>query len=86
MFKVTFHNLNYGFDAKNDAQNDVQNDAQNNIEAIIISLIRKKPKITRQEMAEYVGKSKPTIERLLRKSTKIKYVGSGKHGHLEVKE
>lgn len=62
MFKVTFTNLNYEFDAQKD------------IKSIIISLIKKNHKITRREMVEYVAK--PTIERLLK--NQVKYVGSSK--------
>lgn len=37
-------------------------------------------------MAEMLGVSKPTIERAIKASTKIKYVGSSKGGHWEITE
>lgn len=62
-------------DAQNDAQNlaksknDAQNDAQNiSIENMLIDLIINNPTITRKEMAVTIDKSKPTIERIIKKS------------------
>lgn len=73
-------NLPYNNDAL------TQNDAQKNIEAVLINLIKNNPQITRIEMAKHIGKSKATIERILKKSTKINYVGSSKSGHWQIKE
>ena len=70
----------------NEAQNEAQSEAQKSIEEIIIQLIKGNPNITRQEMIKITGKSKSTIERVLRKSTRIFYVGSSKKGHWEIKE
>ena len=68
------------------ASSDAQNDVQKSIEEKIISLIKENDKITRLKMAELLGVSKPTIERETKWSNKIKYVGSSKGGHWEVKE
>lgn len=80
-------------DAQNDAQNlaesknDAQNDAQNiSIENMLIDLIINNPTITRKEMAVTIDKSKPTIERIIKKSKRIKYVGSSRSGHWEIVE
>ena len=81
-FIVVIYNANYS----SDVQNDAQNDAQNEMENLIIQLIEKNKYITRQEMAEKIGKSKATIERIIKKSKKIKYVGSSKKGHWIVNE
>lgn len=89
MFKITFPNLNYHF---NEAQNEVQNEAQNEVqknttlELQIIDLIRKKSNITKKEMSDKIGKSKSTIERAIRASNKIKFIGFAKSGHWEITE
>ena len=69
-----------------EAQNEAQNEAKNSIEEILISLIKENSNITRQEMIRKTGKSRSTIERILRKSTKIFYVGSSKKGHWQIKD
>ena len=56
-FSVIIYNANY------------KDDAQNNTENLLIELIRGNPYITRVEMAKSVGKSKATIERVIRKSS-----------------
>lgn len=93
MYKITLPNVNYLCDAQNDAQNlaksknDAQNDAQNiSIENMLIDLIINNPTITRKEMAVTIDKSKPTIERIIKKSKRIKYVGSSRSGHWEIVE
>ena len=84
-FSVVIYNANFN-DAQNDAQTDAQTDAQNEMENLIIRLIEKNKYITRLEMAEKIGKSKATIERIIKKSKKIKYVGSSKKGYWEIVE
>ncbi|MCR5786736.1 MAG: putative DNA binding domain-containing protein [Acholeplasmatales bacterium] len=69
-----------------DAQNDAQNDAQKTLEEKIIFIIKENDKITRIKMAELLGVSKPTIERAIKASNKIKYVGPSKGGHWEIIE
>ena len=59
---------------------------KNEMENLIIRLIEKNKYITRLEMAEKIGKSKATIERIIKKSKKIKYVGSSKKGYWEIVE
>lgn len=73
MFKITLPNVNYLCDAQNlvESKNDAQNDAQNiSIENILIDLIINNPTITRKEMAVTIDKSKPTIERIIKKVEK----------------
>ena len=89
MFKITLPNVNYLCDAQNlaESKNDAQNDAQNiSIENMLIDLIINNPTITRKEMAVTIDKSKPTIERIIKKSKRIKYVGSSRSGHWEIVE
>ncbi len=78
---------------ENDAQSDAQkvlgieSDGPNkSIEDLLIDLIKKNPAITRKEMAIIINKSKPTIERIIKKSKKIKYIGSSKSGHWKIIE
>lgn len=79
-------------DAKNDARNDVKNDAKKasvnkeTLEEKVIGFVRDNPLITRVEMAERAGVFRPTIERMLKKSKRIKHVGPKKGGHGEVIE
>ncbi len=49
-----------------------------------MQLIKNNPYITRIEMAEKIGKSKATVERTIKKSKKIRYIGSSKKGHWEI--
>ena len=99
MFKITFPNINYSNEAQkietkeNEAQSEAQkveikeNEAQNEaqkIELIIIKLIKQQPKITRREMAEQIGISKTTVERILRKSIRVEHIGSSKSGYWRV--
>lgn len=79
-FSVVIYNANYNYDALNDAQNDVQK----GIEDLLMKLIKNNPYITRIEMAEKIGKSKATVERIIKKSKKIRYTGSSKKGHWEI--
>lgn len=85
MFKITFPNLNYHF---NEVQNEAQNEVQKNttLELQIIDLIRKKSNITKKEMSDKIGKSKSTIERAIRASNKIKFIGFAKSRHWEITE
>ena len=83
-FSVIIYNANYNYDAQNDARNDAQNDAQKGIEDLLMQLIKNNPYITRIEMAEKIGKSKATVERTIKQSKKIRYIGSSKKGHWEI--
>ena len=47
----------------------------------IIEAIKKNPSITRDEMAELIGKTKKTVGRILAKSYRITRVGPDKGGH-----
>lgn len=70
----------------NTISDDAQNDAQKTLEEKIIFIIKENDKITRIKMAELLGVSKPTIERAIKASNKIKYVGPSKGGHWEIIE
>lgn len=68
-FFLTLPNLNknsYSFDA-NDAKNDAKNETQKTLEEEIIDLIKNNNSISKIEMAMKTGKSKATIERLLKR-------------------
>ena len=52
----------------------------------IIQLIRENNKITKTIIAKELGVSEKTIEREMKKTNKIVYIGSGYSGHWEIKE
>lgn len=52
----------------------------------IIQLIRENNKITKAIIAKELGVSEKTIEREMKKTNKIVYIGSGDSGHWEIKE
>ena len=52
----------------------------------IIQLIRENNKITKATIAKELGVSEKTIEREMKKTNKIVYIGSGYSGHWEIKE
>lgn len=52
----------------------------------IIELIKKNPKISTNEMARILGKSRMTIARAIKKSNTIKFVGKTSAGHWEITE
>ena len=75
-------------EVQNEAQNVPQNVPQNDIQgdlSIIIELIRKNPKITREEMALAINKTIKTVQRIISECVFIKYVGPSKGGHWEIK-
>ena len=87
-FIVNLPNLNpidstgLGFEPQNEPQNEpLKNDLQEGI----VKLIKENPKITRKEIAIKLGKSVSTIFRILKDNPHIKYVGSSKNGHWEIK-
>ena len=94
-FFLTLPNLNkdsYSFDASdakndaNDAKNDAKTETQKTLEEEIIDLIKKNNSISKIEMAMKTGKSKATIERLLKRSKVINHVGPKNGGHWEIVE
>lgn len=85
-FFLTLPNLNknsYSFDA-NDAKNDAKNETQKTLEEEIIDLIKNNNSISKIKMAMKTGKSKATIERLLKRSKVINHVGPKNGGHWEI--
>ena len=65
----------------NDTNDDVPHDVPQGDLAIIVELIRKNPKITREEMAIAINKTTKTVQRIINKCEYIEYVGSGDKGH-----
>lgn len=51
----------------------------------LIKVIKSNNKITRKEIAKYFGVSLRTVQRYLNMVKSIRYVGSGKSGHWEIK-
>ena len=72
--------------AQNVAQKVAQNVARKSDEQKIIELIKDNNELTRQEMANMIGKSVKTVQRIINSCKKIRYVGSAKTGHWEVLE
>lgn len=94
MFKVTFPNLNYGFD---EGQVGTQFGTLNGTQMIennktefsyenIINLIKANNKITRKEMSQILKIPVRTLQRRLNQNKNIIYVGSSKLGHWEIIE
>lgn len=55
-----------------------------NLEELIVRQIALNNKITRKSLANALGISVRTIQRIVNESTRIRYVGSGNHGHWEI--
>ena len=83
--KIPYNPLELNNEYVNDAKNDAKNDVKT-LEEKIIDLIQENNKITKVIMAEKTGVSNATIERCIKSSSKISYVGSKKGGHWEVKD
>ena len=86
-FFLTLPNLNkdsYSFDVQNEAQNDAKTETQKTLEEEIIDLIKNNNSISKIEMALKTGKSKATIERLLKRSKVINHVGLKNGGHWKI--
>ncbi len=87
---------------QNEAQNDTQNEPQNQkdtqnepqnefnkhliAERKIIDIMIENPNLTKKDIADKIGMSRATVSRIIRKSNKIKYVGSSRSGHWEIIE
>lgn len=65
-----------GFDSQNAHQNSL---------IIIKNLIENNPQVTLNEMAEAIGKTVKTVQRLIKDSNCIEYVGSSKKGYWKLK-
>ena len=92
MFKVTFPNLNYKFNEVqtkdySELHGEPRDEFQkhNELEEKIITIAKHNTNITRTKIGAIIGVSRATVGRILQKTTKIKYVGSGKYGHWEIK-
>ena len=60
--------------------------AKEKIIEFIKAEVRLNNKITRQAIAEHIGISVKTIQRLLKEIDNLKYIGRGKNGHWELEE
>lgn len=85
-FVLTLFNMNYEMQANCVGQNVGQNVGQAKYLSEIIQLIRENNKITKATIAKELGVSEKTIEREMKKTNKIVYIGSGYSGHWEIKE
>lgn len=81
-FVLTLFNMNYEMQANCVGQNV----GQAKYLSEIIQLIRENNKITKATIAKELGVSEKTIEREMKKTNKIVYIGSGYSGHWEIKE
>ena len=70
----------------NDGNNDGKTDVEKTFEEIIAKIIKNNSRITVGEIAEIIGKSKPTVERILKNSYKIKRVGAPRSGYWKIIE
>lgn len=85
-FFLTLPNLNkdsYSF-AANDAKNDANTSGPKTLEEQVVELIKSNNSISKIEMAKKIGKSKATIERMLKQSKVIAHVGPKNGGHWEI--
>ena len=83
--KIPYNALALENDTNDDVTHDVTHDVTQGDLAIIIELIRKNPKITREEMALAINKTTRTVQRILNKCEYIEYVGSCDKGHWVIK-
>lgn len=73
--------------AHDGAHNGTHDGAHNdilNLEELIVRQISLNNKITRKALANALGVSVRTIQRIVNESNRIRYVGSGNHGHWEI--
>lgn len=84
-FLLTLFNLNY-FEKEDVGQDVGQGVVQEKYLDKIILLIKSDNKITKADIAKEINVSEKTVERIMKKTDKVFYVGSGYSGHWEVKE
>ena len=84
-FIVELPDLNY-FKAKNDVQDviNVTNHENLSNEDKNIEAKRKSPNIKQSKLAEIIGKSNRTVDRVIENSPRIRRVGSNRTGHWEI--
>ena len=75
---------NIGEKTQNVSQNVPQNVPQKSDLDIIIEMITNNPNVTRVEMSKAIGKTTKTVQRIIKESKCIVYVGSSKKGHWEI--
>ena len=85
-FVLTLFNMNYEMQANCVGQNVGQDVGQAKYLSEIIQLIRENNKITKATIAKELGVSEKTIEREMKKTNKIVYIGSGYSGHWGILE
>jgi Fic family protein len=72
-------------DVAHDVAQGVAKEAPQETLQILLEIVSRNPKITREEMAKQMGVSKKTIERYLKKlEGRVRYIGSGYSGYWEV--
>lgn len=87
---VILPNLIYAFDFKNShdkntiVHENVHEKATQDIIPTIIDAIKLNPKISLEELAGLIGKSKRTIQRIIKNSDQIIRIGPDKGGHWEI--
>lgn len=84
MKKVATKKVGVDDESRNVPQDATQ--AKEKIIEFIKAEVRLNNKITRQAIAEHIGISVKTIQRLLKEIDNLKYIGRGKNGHWELEE
>ncbi len=81
---IPFDKNGFDLEEKEETKTMLKNYGYNEIIKALIELIREDPRISKVEMAKIIGKSKATIERVLKSTDIIRHVGPKKGGHWEI--
>lgn len=79
-----FNELALDTDVTTDVTTNVTTSSMNEYEEVFIRLIQKNPSCTRGEMANAIGKTIRTVQRIINASKKIRRVGTNMNGHWEI--
>ena len=76
----------FAYNIGEEIQNVPQNVPQKTDLDIIIEIISNNPNATKEEMAKAIGKTTKTVQRIIKESQCIVYVGTSKNGYWEIKK
>ena len=76
----------FAYNIGEEIQNVPQNVPQKSDLDIIIEIISNNPNATKEEMAKAIGKTTKTVQRIIKESQCIVYVGTSKNGYWEIKK
>ena len=77
----------FAFEIENEEKNEPVNEPVNDTVKLVLETISKSPKLSKEQIAVQIGKSRATVTRALAtlvRLDKIRRVGSDKNGHWEV--